>query len=44
MYLVNITLASKLSYGEKFIHLKTWGVVVAGVLIVIGESIFAVLF
>ncbi|KAH8148821.1 uncharacterized protein LAJ45_07164 [Morchella importuna] len=36
LYLVNITLASKLRYGEKFIHLKTWGVVVAGVLVVIG--------
>ncbi|KAI5845682.1 eukaryotic cytochrome b561-domain-containing protein [Morchella snyderi] len=36
MYLVNIILASKLRYGEKFIHLKTWGVVLAGVLVVLG--------
>ncbi|KAH0605938.1 uncharacterized protein H6S33_004395 [Morchella sextelata] len=36
MYLVNVVLASRLPYGQKFIHLKTWGVVAAGVLVVIG--------
>jgi hypothetical protein len=36
LYLVNIVLASKLYYGDKILHIKTWGVALAGVLAVLG--------
>lgn len=40
MYLVNIVLASKLYYGDKILHIKTWGTILAGTLVVVGRSPF----
>lgn len=40
MYLVNIVLASKLYYGDKILHIKTWGTILAGALVVVGRSPF----
>jgi hypothetical protein len=36
LYLVNIVLATKLDYGDKILHIKTWGAVLASVLVIFG--------